>query len=43
LILNFAFGKRDLATTNIFIEGLRHATAAQPFQITADAFGTYPS
>ena len=43
LILNFALGKRDQATTNIFIEGLRHATAAQPFQITADAFGTYRS
>jgi transposase-like protein/IS1 family transposase len=43
LILNFALGKRDQATTDIFIEGLRHATAAQPFQLTADGFGSYPS
>jgi hypothetical protein len=28
LILNFALGKRNQATTNIFIEGLRHATAS---------------
>ena len=27
LVLNFALGKRNQATTDIFIEGLRHATA----------------
>jgi IS1 family transposase len=42
LVLNFALGKRDQATTDIFIEGLRHATAAKPYQLTADGFGTYP-
>ena len=31
LVLNFALGKRDQATTDIFIEGLRHATARQQF------------
>lgn len=30
LVLSFALGKRDQATTNIFIEGLRHATASVP-------------
>lgn len=43
LVLNFALGKRDQRTTDIFIEGLRHATAAKPCQVTADGFGTYPS
>jgi transposase-like protein/IS1 family transposase len=43
LVLNFALGKRNQATTNIFIEGLRHATAHQKFQITADGFGPYVS
>ena len=38
LVLNFALGKRDQATTDIFIEGLRQATAAQDFQITTDGF-----
>lgn len=42
LVLNFALGKRDQATTDIFIEGLRHATAAQPFQLSADGFTCYP-
>ncbi len=41
LILNFALGRRTQATTNIFIEGLRHATAAQPFQLTTDGFKPY--
>ena len=41
LVLNFALGKRDKATTDIFIEGLRHATARQRFQITTDGFGPY--
>ena len=43
LVLNFALGKRDQATTDIFIEGLRHATAAQNFQITTDGFKPYVS
>jgi transposase-like protein/IS1 family transposase len=41
LVLNFALGKRDQATTDIFIEGLRHATARQRFQITTDGFAPY--
>ena len=36
-------GKRDQATTNIFIEGLRHATANQNLQITTDGFMPYRS
>jgi IS1 family transposase len=43
LVVNFALGKRNQATTDIFIEGLRHATARQNFQITADGFGPYVS
>jgi transposase-like protein/IS1 family transposase len=41
LVLNFALGKRDKATTNIFIEGLRQATSRRFFQITADGFDPY--
>jgi transposase-like protein/IS1 family transposase len=41
LVLNFALGKRNQATTDIFIEGLRHATSHQHFQITTDGFGPY--
>jgi IS1 family transposase len=43
VVLNFALGKRNQATTNAFIEGLRAATSDQPFQITADGFGSYVS
>jgi transposase-like protein/IS1 family transposase len=43
LVVNFALGKRNQATTDIFIEGLRHATARQTFQITADGFVPYVS
>jgi transposase-like protein/IS1 family transposase len=43
LVLNFALGKRNQATTDIFIEGLRHATARQRFQITTDGFAPYRS
>jgi len=43
LVLNIALGKRNQATTDIFIEGLRHATARQNYQITADGFGPYVS
>jgi len=43
LVLNFALGKRNQATTDIFIEGLRHATSHQNFQITTDGFSPYVS
>ena len=43
LVLNFALGRRDQATTDLFIEGLRAATAAQRFQITTDGFQPYVS
>src|SRR5581483_3344065 len=43
LVLNVAVGKRDQRTTNVFIEGLRHATAPTPFQITTDGFAPYKS
>src|SRR5487761_2006951 len=33
LVVNFALGKRNQATTDIFIEGLRHATSRKGFQI----------
>ena len=42
LVLNIALGKRNQATTNIFVEGLRHATAPKPFQLSADGFAAYP-
>jgi transposase-like protein/IS1 family transposase len=41
LVLNFALGRRSKATTDIFIEGLRHATSSQNFQITTDGFAPY--
>jgi IS1 family transposase len=41
LVLNFALGRRNKATTDIFIEGLRHATASKHFQITTDGFKPY--
>lgn len=42
LVLNFALGRRDVATTQIFIEGLRDALAptAEP-QISTDGFQPY--
>ncbi|MBM3773852.1 MAG: hypothetical protein FJW37_01665 [Acidobacteria bacterium] len=43
LVLNFALGKRNQATTDIFIEGLRLATAHGRFQITSDGFASYRS
>jgi len=43
LVLNFALGRRNQATTEIFIEGLRGATSSQEFQITTDAFAPYCS
>lgn len=41
LVLNFALGKRDKATCDIFVEGLRQATSRQRFQITTDGFAPY--
>ncbi len=43
LVLNFALGRRDQATTNAFIEGLRDATSPQQFQISTDGFVPYIS
>jgi transposase-like protein/IS1 family transposase len=44
LVLNFALGRRNQATTDVFIEGLRHATSGkQRFQITTDGFQPYVS
>lgn len=40
LVLNIAMGKRDQATTDVFIEGLRHATRGE-FQISTDGFAPY--
>jgi transposase-like protein/IS1 family transposase len=41
LVLNIAVGKRD--TTDVFIEGLRQATAHGHFQITSDGWQPYKS
>jgi len=41
LVLNFALGRRSQATTDAFIEGLRHATSGQRFQISTDGFQPY--
>jgi len=43
LVLNVTMGKRDQATTDVFVEGLRHATARTPFQVTTDGFVPYKS
>lgn len=43
LVLNITMGKRDQATTDVFVEGLRHATARTPFQVTTDGFAPYRS
>jgi IS1 family transposase/transposase-like protein len=43
LVLNIALGKRDQSTTDVFVEGIRHATAHSPFQITTDGFAPYRS
>jgi len=44
LVINFALGRRNQATTDVFVEGLRDAI--QPtgnFQITTDGFSPYKS
>ena len=44
LVLNIAMGKRDQATTDTFVEGIRHATTtSSKFQITTDGFAPYRS
>jgi transposase-like protein/IS1 family transposase len=43
LVLNIAVGKRDQVTTDVFVEGVRHATADCKFQVTTDGFGPYAS
>jgi transposase-like protein/IS1 family transposase len=43
LVLNIALGKRDQATTDAFVEGIRLATASSRFQITTDGFAPYRS
>jgi IS1 family transposase len=43
LVLNFALGKRNQETTDLFIEGLRAATSSQHFQVTTDGFAPYVS
>ena len=40
LVLNIAMGKRDQATTDVFVEGLRLATRGS-FQVTSDGFACY--
>jgi IS1 family transposase len=41
LVLNIAMGKRDAATTDALIEGVRSATTRNHFQITTDGFQPY--
>jgi IS1 family transposase len=43
LVLNFAMGRRSQATTDAFIEGLRHATSPQRLRISTDGFQPYLS
>ena len=43
LVLNIAMGKRDQSATDVFVEGIRHATADKEFQITTDGFASYTS
>jgi transposase-like protein/IS1 family transposase len=43
LVLNIAMGKRDQSTTDVFIEGVRQATAQAHFQFTTDGFVPYKS
>jgi transposase-like protein/IS1 family transposase len=43
LVLQITMGKRNQQTTDVFIEGLRHATAHCRFQITTDGFTPYRS
>jgi phosphoribosylaminoimidazole (AIR) synthetase len=40
-VLYIAIGKRDQATTDVFIVGIRHATARTRCQIVSDGFAFY--
>lgn len=42
LVLNVAIGRRDQASTDVFVEGLRQATSGR-FQLTTDGFAPYRS
>ena len=42
LVLQITMGKRNQSTTDLFVEGVRHATRGN-FQITTDGFGPYRS
>ncbi len=43
LVLNITMGKRGQSTCDVFVEGLRHATARTTFQVTTDGFAPYRS
>jgi IS1 family transposase len=43
LVLNIAMGKRNQETTDVFVEGVRHATRHGHFQVTTDGFAPYRS
>ncbi len=43
LALNVTMGKRNQRTTDVFVEGIRHATAHTPYQVTSDGFACYRS
>lgn len=43
LVLNIAMGKRNQQTTDVFVEGVRHATRHGHFQVTTDGFPAYKS
>ena len=43
LIINFALGRRNQTTTNVFVEGLRDAVKpGHSFRLTTDGIGSYP-
>jgi len=42
-VLNIAIAKRDQTTTDVFIEGVRQATARGQFQLTSDGWQPYKS
>ncbi len=41
LVLNFTLGRRNQDSTDLFIKGLRRATARQRFQLITDGFRPY--
>ncbi len=42
-MLNIAIGKRNQTTTDVFVEGVRQATARGQFQLTSDGWQPYKS